>query len=271
MLQYFACHFCLAIRFFAVWLGILWWSQCIKQLSDVFIRNPLLLSYEESWERQPRKQLGRMGFGCPRQNQIHAAPFLIKKPQRRRRRVRILCLHRYGFVSLSQTWLPPSSGPKRVTCGWSRIFVSKMACCYDWQLCLTPFIHSFVRAHARFACLSSEWTTTTGKLLGPTICLPHKDGVIPLSALPKDTTSKLASLFFTLSFMCWAPSREAVNTICFKVFWYDSTWEMNPRITDYEADALTTTPSPKMDRKRSRECIELVRNSSSLNIKYIKE
>ena len=30
-------------------------------------------------------------------------------------------------------------------------------------------------------------------------CLPHKGGGIPLSALPKDTTSKLAGLFSTLS------------------------------------------------------------------------
>ena len=29
----------------------------------------------------------------------------------------------------------------------------------------------------------------------------------------------------------------------FKVFWYDSTREINPRSTDCEADALTTTPS----------------------------
>ena len=29
----------------------------------------------------------------------------------------------------------------------------------------------------------------------------------------------------------------------FKVFWYDSTRGMNPRSTDYEAEALTTTPS----------------------------
>ena len=29
----------------------------------------------------------------------------------------------------------------------------------------------------------------------------------------------------------------------FKVFWYDSTRGMNPWSTDYEADALTTTPS----------------------------
>ena len=28
----------------------------------------------------------------------------------------------------------------------------------------------------------------------------------------------------------------------FKVFWYDSTRGMNPRSTDCEADALTTTP-----------------------------
>ena len=28
----------------------------------------------------------------------------------------------------------------------------------------------------------------------------------------------------------------------FKVFWYDSTRGMNPRSTDYKADALTTTP-----------------------------
>ena len=30
-------------------------------------------------------------------------------------------------------------------------------------------------------------------------CRPHKDGGVPLSALPKDTTSKLAGLFSTLS------------------------------------------------------------------------
>ena len=34
---------------------------------------------------------------------------------------------------------------------------------------------------------------------GYATCLPHKDGGIPLSALPKDTTSKLAGLFYTLS------------------------------------------------------------------------
>ena len=37
----------------------------------------------------------------------------------------------------------------------------------------------------------------------------------------------------------------------FKVFWYDSTRGMNPRSTDCEADALTTTPS-------RRSCLLLV-------------
>ena len=35
---------------------------------------------------------------------------------------------------------------------------------------------------------------------GYATCLPHKDRGVPLSALPKDTTSKLAGLFSTLSF-----------------------------------------------------------------------
>ena len=36
---------------------------------------------------------------------------------------------------------------------------------------------------------------------GRATCLPHKGGGVSLSALPKDTTSKLAGLFFTLSLL----------------------------------------------------------------------
>ena len=36
----------------------------------------------------------------------------------------------------------------------------------------------------------------------------------------------------------------------FKVFWYDSTRGMNPRSTDCEADALTTTPSRRFPSRR---------------------
>ena len=43
--------------------------------------------------------------------------------------------------------------------------------------------------------------------------LLHKGGGVPLSALPKDTTSELTGLFSTISHKCRAPSREAVDTI----------------------------------------------------------
>ena len=44
-----------------------------------------------------------------------------------------------------------------------------------------------------------SWTmvTMTGRLCGPTTHLPHKDGGVSLSVLPKDTTSKLAG-FYTI-------------------------------------------------------------------------
>ena len=61
--------------------------------------------------------------------------------------------------------------------------------------------------------------------------LPHKNGGIPLNALPKDTTSELAGLFFILSLSCTAPSKEVVDTI-FHVFWCDSIRKTNPKSTD---------------------------------------
>ena len=54
-----------------------------------------------------------------------------------------------------------------------------------------------VSAHALFASLQLDWGSTTGRLLGPTTCVPQKDGGIPLSVLPKD--KRQASLFSTLS------------------------------------------------------------------------
>ena len=55
----------------------------------------------------------------------------------------------------------------------------------------------------------------------PAIRLPHQDGGIPVNAFPNGTTSKLAGLFFTLFFSCWASTKEDVNTD-FNVF--DPTW-----------------------------------------------
>ena len=59
-----------------------------------------------------------------------------------------------------------------------------------------------VCAHARFSRLQLDRATTTARLLGPTTCLPHENRGSPLSAFPKDTTSKLTGLFSTLSLLC---------------------------------------------------------------------
>ena len=88
------------------------------------------------------------------------------------------------------------------------------------------------RPHSLGSCHFDVWAT----------CLPHKGGGVPLSALSKVTTSKLAGLFSTFSPKCRAPSRK-LRMPFFKVFWYDSTRGLNPRSTDCEADAPTTTPS----------------------------
>ena len=45
----------------------------------------------------------------------------------------------------------------------------------------------------------------------------------------------------------------------FKVFWFDSTWEMKPRSTDCEADAPTITPSRQFV-KTQLVLIQLKRN-----------
>ena len=75
-----------------------------------------------------------------------------------------------------------------------------------------------------------------------TACLPHKNGDVPLSALPQDTTNKLAVLFFTTSFSnAQRPARKLWIRF-FKVFWYDSTRGINSRSTDCEADSLTSLP-----------------------------
>ena len=58
-------------------------------------------------------------------------------------------------------------------------------------------LHCF-SAHARFASLQLDWGHHDRRLLGPTTCLPHKDGGIPFSVLPEDTTRRLAGLFSTL-------------------------------------------------------------------------
>ena len=73
----------------------------------------------------------------------------------------------------------------------------------------------------------------------------HKLRTPALSVLPKDTTSKLAGLFSTLSLFAERQARKLWIPF-FTVFWFDSNWEMNPGSTDCEADVLTTTPSRRL-------------------------
>ena len=87
---------------------------------------------------------------------------------------------------------------------------------YFFFMFYLPFLSSI---HEKANCIAILWTGSPHSLgsclfrgLWAT-CLPHKGGGIPLSALPKDTTSELAGLFSTTSHKCRAPSREAIDTI----------------------------------------------------------
>ena len=86
--------------------------------------------------------------------------------------------------------------------------------------CVVLYCSYFSSIHEKANCIAIFWTGRPHSLGSCnfrgvwTTCLPHKGGGVPLSALPKDTTSELAGLFSTTSHKCRAPSREAVDTIC---------------------------------------------------------
>ena len=111
---------------------------------------------------------------------------------------------------------------------------------FNFDFFCFPYLSSI---HKKANCIAIFWTERPHSLGScrfrsvSAICLSHTAGGVPLSALPKDTTSELAGLFSTICPKCRAPTREAVYTI------FDSTRELNPRSTNLEADALTTTPS----------------------------
>ena len=86
----------------------------------------------------------------------------------------------------------------------------------NFVLFYLPYLSSI---HEKANCIAILWTGSPHSLgsclfrgLWAT-CLPHKGGAIPLSALPKDTTSELAGLFSTTSPKCRTPSREAADAI----------------------------------------------------------
>ena len=79
--------------------------------------------------------------------------------------------------------------------------------------------------------------------------LPHKGGGVLLSALPKDTTRNLPTCSPQPPLKAERQAGKLWISV-FKVFWYDSTREMNPRSTDCEAEALTTKPSRRFELLR---------------------
>ena len=93
-------------------------------------------------------------------------------------------------------------------------FVFKQVCMYVCMYC--SYLSSI---HEKANCIAIFWTGHPHSLGSChfrdvwATCFPHKGGGVPLSALPKDTTSELAGLFSTTSHKCRAPSREAVDTI----------------------------------------------------------
>ena len=86
----------------------------------------------------------------------------------------------------------------------------------NFFFCICSFLSSI---HKKANCIAIFWTGrphSLGSCLFRDVwatCLPHKGRGVPLSALPKDTTSELAGLFSTTSHKCRAPSREAADTI----------------------------------------------------------
>ena len=57
-----------------------------------------------------------------------------------------------------------------------------------------------------------------GRLLGPPTLLPHEDGGISLRVLPKDTASKLASLFSKLSLFVLSAKQKICGYNFFESF-----------------------------------------------------
>ena len=87
-----------------------------------------------------------------------------------------------------------------------------------------------------------------GRLLGSATCLPCEDGGIPLSALPKDTTRKLAGLLSTLFLAVLSAKQGNCKYYFLKSFGMTRLGKMNPGSTDCKVNSVTTTPSCRCQR-----------------------
>ena len=117
--------------------------------------------------------------------------------------------------------------------------ISKLSTIVDFQetinnnIFFLPYLSSI---HEKANCISIFWTER----------ITHKGGSVPLMVCPRTQQANLPTcspqppLNAELQAgKLWIPF--------FKVFWYDSTWGMNPRSTNCQANALTTTSSRRPD------------------------
>ena len=68
----------------------------------------------------------------------------------------------------------------------------------------------------------------------------------PVKCLAQGHNKQTCRLVLHIIPILLSAKQGSVEYHLFKVFWYDSTWEMKPRSIDCEADALTTTPSRRL-------------------------
>ena len=82
----------------------------------------------------------------------------------------------------------------------------------------------------------------TSEVSGPPV-FHLKTGVSRQVPCPRTQQAKLPAYFSQFSLNAEHQAGKLWKPL-FKVFWHDSTRELNPKSTDCKADALTTTPSP---------------------------
>ena len=114
---------------------------------------------------------------------------------------------------LITTWLPTSEAEmcfstRKCIKRFLRSTVTNQRLTALTMLSIWKTFHLHIWAHARCACLSSDWATTTGRLPGPTRRSRH-----PIECLAQGHNKQACRLVPHTIPMSWAPSKKVVNII----------------------------------------------------------